>query len=97
MSHLYGHLALYQASRAESAAARAALKRASEGVEHASAQDLVRIGHVHELLGERALAITFLKRGLEAGFSMDELERMPRFKDLLASEEWKSKSEGPNQ
>ena len=96
-AHLYGHLALYQASRAESAAARAALKRASEGIEHASAQDLVRIGHVHELLGERALAITFLKRGLEAGFSMDELERMPRFKDLLASEEWKSKSEGPNQ
>ncbi len=88
---VYGDLALYEASLGKPAAARAALRRASADLDHATPQQLVRIGHVYELLEERGLAIEFVGKGVAAGFSLDELHRMPRFKQLLASPEWQRK------
>ncbi len=93
-SDLYSYLALYCATIGNSGDARAALRIAAKDLDSLSSTDLVRLGEVYEILGERSRAIALLRTSLAAGYSEQQLYRMPTFQALLASPEWRASSAG---
>lgn len=83
-------IALYEVQLGHANRAQTAIRQSLQELQNLSADDISRIAHAYEVLGDRTKAIEFLLQAIQQGLALSEVERMPRFENLLRADEWKT-------